>query len=143
MKRQIEEDQSADEELQRLDDEAYAARIHADEEALAARRRAEEIERNAFRQRESLNTRLSRQRRLREVEQQLNEARLITAMVNSDPEPEIEKQHQTVTPSSINQTTLSDSPTQGQTITVSAENTHIDNLSDVPTYSNTAAHKYT
>ncbi|XP_033637433.1 uncharacterized protein LOC117298338 [Asterias rubens] len=142
MKRQIEEDQSADEELQRLDDEAYAARIHADEEALAARRRAEEIERNAFRQRESLNTRLSRQRRLREVEQQLNEARLITAMVNSDPEPEIEKQHQTVTPSSINQTTLSDSPTQGQTITVSAENSHIANLSDVPTYSNTAAHKH-
>ncbi|XP_046347391.2 uncharacterized protein LOC124128018 [Haliotis rufescens] len=81
----MQEDFRVDEQLQALDDQAYAARLAAEDEVNAAKRRTEEIEREAIRRREALNTQLSRQRQLRQAQQNFAEATLIATMVNEDP----------------------------------------------------------
>ncbi|XP_038075950.1 uncharacterized protein LOC119743606 [Patiria miniata] len=70
---QLQEDQTADEQLRKLDEQARSARL-----------KAEEVERQALREREALTSKLSRQRRVRIARQELCEAEAISAMLNNE-----------------------------------------------------------
>lgn len=80
LKQCLEEDQAYDIELRRLEEDAQRAQVEAERQVMKARLKAQAVTRHASSKREILNTQLSRMRKMREVENQLEEAKFVESI---------------------------------------------------------------